>query len=216
VAPDFLLSTSFVLAALPALHVDRFGKPRAAGSYPGMPMNFWSGPPCRVVGCMVTHECVGDPVGAVGHRARYDPAVFAPCLESSCAAPARWIVEPHSHAQIDQGPAECHTARAADRTIASFPCRLILGRGQARGPVDLRRPGPAVRITRRPAVVPGTDHTPARCRSESGERAHRQQPGELCFGSSICVLSSANSARSATRTSRATTATSVVRASRAA
>ncbi|WP_284991011.1 hypothetical protein [Arthrobacter sp. efr-133-TYG-120] len=35
VHPGSSLSTSFVLAALRAIHVDRFGTPRAAGSYPG-------------------------------------------------------------------------------------------------------------------------------------------------------------------------------------
>ena len=95
----------------------------------------------------------------------------------------RRVVEPQADAEVDQGAAQLDAAFAADAAVAAAAGRLVLGRGQPGGPVELpavRASGPGRRARRRswrPARTPQPG-TLVRVR----ERARRQQPGEVGLG----------------------------------
>lgn len=70
------LSTSFVLAALRALHVDTSVDTSADGPDRGSPTG-WSDPTGPVIATVIANHGVGDPVRPVRQGAGDDPAVFA-------------------------------------------------------------------------------------------------------------------------------------------
>lgn len=89
-----------------------------------------SGPAGRFVGGVVTHEGVGDAVGAMGQSAGDDAAVLTPGFESLGIVLGCRLVEPQAHTEVDQSAAQRHTAFAADAAVAAFVGGFILHRGQ--------------------------------------------------------------------------------------
>src|SRR5215211_7105914 len=144
-------STSFVLAALRALQVDRCCA-RRDGQRSRIP-RVWSGPAAWVVAGLVPDQGVGDLVGAVCHCAADHPALLAAGPQLLAVTPGGRVGMPQPDPKVDQRPPQSHTAFAADAAIPTLPGRLILRRRQTGGTVELAGSRPAIKIPDRGAVV---------------------------------------------------------------
>jgi hypothetical protein len=128
-------STSFVLAALRALQVDRCCA-RRDGQRSRNPL-LRSGPTARFVSGLVPNQGIGDPVGAVGHRAADHAALLAAGPQLLAAAAGGRVGMPQPDAEVDQCPPQSHAAFPGDGAVTTLPGRLVLGWGQTGGPGEL-------------------------------------------------------------------------------
>jgi hypothetical protein len=142
-------STSLVLAALRALHVDISGTV-ARGQ------RSRKSPACGqvqrgVVVGLVADQGVRDPVGPVRHRASDHAALLPASAHRVAVGLGRPVVEPQSDAEVDQGATQLDAAFPADCTIEALPAdsycigdrptpgRSAAGRATARGRRPRRR-----------------------------------------------------------------------------
>jgi hypothetical protein len=121
----------------------------------------WSGPAARVVAGLVADQGVGDLVGAVRHRAADHAALLPAGPQRLSIASGCRIGMPPPDPEVDQRPPQSHAAFPADAAVTTLPARLVLGRGQAGGAIQLPGSRPPLRVADRGAA-PGSCPSQAR------------------------------------------------------